>query len=659
MTERRRIYLTPYWQRFVRRWLATIVCTLAISTLIFGLGGFAWQYFDSSAVQNQPPPNQAQQQSAIQDWSIPVFKTVQLFLLNSGADDDNGHPNNGLLIIARLSAASLFLVVSSAVILRVLDDVRRLPSELSRRDHVVICGLGQIGLQLLDDLGDAQRAKHVIIVENNPANPWLEYARNLGAAVVIGDSTRGDTLRDARALYAKEIFIVNGDDGANLEVAAALGNLFEKEGIDRGNNRLRVHVHIVDTNFATALRPFCKVLHDSPNMSVQVFNVPQTAAARLVAHQLWPYAPKEKHEVAHFVILGFGAMGQALAIQLAQLAHFPNRKRSRFTIADRNIASSALSFLSRFSRFTSWTDESHLGVNSFPPEADSWEWNEHPHQADVRVDSPEAIQYACNAEFVELPSGRGDERFAIRLGKRFAADGVKPVIFICGQQDRENFEMAVQLRDQLACYGQTDVPTFVWLPRQPALAETLLRTKDGNFVPFGECRSAASYQEITAPMRECIGRKIHDDYEQQAVKAGYRQAKEPWSTLRDEIRESNRSAADHLIIKLAVLGLKLQQTSEPAKYSVEFDSITKANALLLAEMEHYRWVAERLLAGWRYMPEGPTREQTEENKKRELNHNLVAWDRLGADRKKDFDHVRTVLRECQNDKFAVEMLTDS
>jgi len=672
-TEKRRTHVTPFWRRFARRWLATVVCSLAIATFVFGLIGFTWQYGASISIQTESKEKPGVEANPVsgkvsnseinepkpllsKDWSIPVFKTVQLFLLNSGAEDDSDHPSNWLLMIARLSAALLFLVVSGTVILRVLDEVRRLPRLLTRREHVVICGLGQIGLQLLDDLDSDGRAKEVVIVENNPANPWLEYARNMGATVITGDSTKANTLFEARAAHASEVFVVNGDDGVNLEVVAELGILLEDPKLDRKEKRLHVHVHIVDTNFATTLRPYCGVLHDSPKMSVQVFNVPRTAAARLVTNQLWSHVPKHEDEVAHFVILGFGAMGQALAIQLAQIGHFPNRKRSRFTIADRDVCKGSSSFLSRYPRFTSWTDgeDGKLGVDSFSTEADAWNWNESPLPNELRVSSPDAIQYVCNAEFVELPVGRSDERFALKLANQFCSAAVKPVIFICDQHDRDNFEMAVQLRDQLSCQGCVDVPIFVWLPRQPALADTLARTGEGSFVPFGECRSSASYLEITDPIRERIGRKIHDDYEQQAVKTGSKKVKKPWTDLRDDFRESNRVAADHLLIKLATLGFQIRRSLDEIKKPVKFDSITQAQAQLLAEMEHNRWVAERLLAGWRFAPKGDTPEATEANKKRKLNHNLVPWSRLHEEQKKDFDQVRTVLWECQKDHFRVE-----
>lgn len=660
MPERRRIHLTPYWRLFARRWLATVVSSLAIATLVFGFGGFAWQYAASTSIKSESLQSDAPKPSVGQDWSIPVFKTVQLFLLNSGAEDDSDHPSNWLLMIARLSAASLFLVVSGTVILRVLDEVRRLPSLLTRSNHVVICGLGQIGLQLLDDLNEQGRAKKVVIVENNPANPWLEYARNLGATVVIGDSTKANTLIDARAAQASEVFVVNGDDGVNLEVTAELGTLVSE--VARNDRPLRLYVHIVDTNFATTLRPYCKVLHDSPNMLVQVFNVPRTAAARLVTHQLWPHAPKQEDEVAHFVILGFGAMGQALAVQLAQLGHFPNRKRSRFTIADRDIAQVASSFVSRFPRFTSWRngENEKLGVDSFPPEADDWGWNDHPLPDELRVDSREAIQYVCNAEFVELPAGRSDEAFAKRLAELFAQDGIKPIVFVCGQQDRDNFEMAVQLRDQLNCQGQAAVPIFVWLPRQPSLADTLSRTDDGNFVPFGECRSAASYLEITDPVRERLGRKIQEAYEnreaERAESKGEKYLKTTWSSIPDDHRESNRVAADHMLIKLNQVGVEVVRKTSVDQTGGRFvKDFAPQTQRILAEMEHNRWLAERLLAGWRYCPKGATDDEIRAYKKLKLNHNVTMFEQSETD--KDFDQIDVIYEECQRlDGFILKRL---
>ncbi len=646
MAKDRRRFVTPYWRLIARSWLGNVVCVLALVTGVCGLIGFYWQYVDRP----QGQAGNGTEDLGGGDPSIPIYKTVQLFLLNSGAEDDSDHPSNWLLIVARMSAALLFLVVSWAVIRTVLEEARKLPRLLARRDHVVICGLGQIGLQLLDDLNRRGRGDKVVIVEKNAGNAWLSYARSLGASVVLGDSTKSDTLLEAGVPYAAEVFAVTGDDGANLEITAELGTLLSEFGNPR--QPVQLYVHILDANLATTLRPYDSILHDTPDMQVHVFNVPRTAAVQIVTEQLWPHAPQQRDEVSHFVILGFGPMGRALAVQLAQLAHFPNCKRSRFTIADYDVRRAAGTFLKRFSNFTVWS-ETGVGVKKFDEAADHWDAAA-PTDTAGAADNDQGISYVCNAEFLDLSEGCNDILLAQNLYRALSAEGVKPVIFVCGQQDRENFDTAVQLRDQLSNLGLGEAPFFVWLPRQPALAETLAR--DGSFYPFGGSGEAASYDEITRPMRELVGKAIHDAYEAYAVAQGEQTTATPWESLWDPFRESSRVAADHLVIKLTALGYRLREESSDGAPSGGFEIDDPSKLQLLSEMEHYRWVAERLLAGWRYVPKGGSPEEIKKNKLQKRNHNLVPWASLEHDQRKDYEQVHTVLQFFQRDGLSLEKL---
>jgi hypothetical protein len=266
--------------------VGSLIFWLAVATGMTGLGGFTTQYF---AARSSPPtsttdvssPNANAPNQDRYDLTIPMFRTVQLFLLDSGAEDDADHPDNGLLTLARIFAAALFFVVSWTAIQRVVDAVRRLPRQLTRKDHVVICGLGQIGLKLLDDLHAADRSKTVIVIEKDGENPWLEYARSLKATIVIGDAARPDILEDARAAVAKEVFVVTGDDGVNLEISAELGLLLKDQEQSGRTGKQNVYIHVVDVSLATTLRPHCSRLHNTTAMEVSVFNVPRTAATRI------------------------------------------------------------------------------------------------------------------------------------------------------------------------------------------------------------------------------------------------------------------------------------------------------------------------------------------------------------------------------------------
>jgi voltage-gated potassium channel Kch len=592
-----------------RHWYPIALTTAAVATFGLGLAGFVCQGRElsksapsASAPTTTSPAVPASKSAAPaaepdNDPTLPLFKTFQLFLLNSGADS----PSNGFLAAARVAAITLFLLVSGGVISSVTREMAWAPRRLLRRRHFVICGLGQIGAQLLDDFTSRGDTRSVVIIEPDESNPWVRHARAVGADVIHGDATRRDTLDEARAAMAATVYAVTGDDGTNLEIAAELENMVAAPRVGP-----QIRAHVLDVNLATSFQAHMPRM--SRQCELHVFNVLRNSATSVIARKLWRFAPRTSREVSHFVILGFGPMGQTLAVQLAQLAHFPNRKRARFTIADHQIEPLARQFLARFPRFTAWSDK-RLGVARFSTAADAWNAPQEAVPNELASNDSKAIEYVANAQFHELESDACDERLIHTLARELGAHGVKPAIFVCGQRDRENFSLAAQLKDRLECLGCVDAPIFVWLPRQPALAAV---TEKG-MIPFGTCQSTAGLLEIENPQREVLGQVIHNNYEQGEVAAGRQPTATRWEDLLEFMRESNRQAADHLVFKLAKLGycLRPSEASEPDSRGAGEGGATlptpaatppidDEQTRLLGEMEHNRWVAERLLAGWRY-----------------------------------------------------------
>jgi hypothetical protein len=68
----------------------------------------------------------------------------------------------------------------------------------------------------------------------------------------------------------------------------------------------------------------------------------------------------------------------------------------------------------------------------------------------------------------------------------------------------------------------------------------------------------------------------------------------PWTVLEEDLRESNRQQADHIMIKLRAIGVE----AVPGDGSADGFEFTPNEIELLSRMEHTRWNAERLLAGW-------------------------------------------------------------
>jgi NhaP-type Na+/H+ or K+/H+ antiporter len=99
--------------------------------------------------------------------------------------------------------------------------------------RVIIVGGGQVGRSLATRLED--RGENVVIVEEE--QEIVETARNEGFAVVWGDGTDTDILREAGAANAKTVVAATGDDDANLLVAQLSSSKFDVDRVlARANN---------------------------------------------------------------------------------------------------------------------------------------------------------------------------------------------------------------------------------------------------------------------------------------------------------------------------------------------------------------------------------------------------------------------------------------
>src|SRR5262249_3121572 len=98
-------------------------------------------------------------------------------------------------------------------------EIRRVPD----RGHVIVVGLGNIGYRVVEELiGYGER---VVVLEVAPDGRFVSTARRLGAAVIHGDATVREVLRQANASTARAVVAATSNDLANLEVALLVREL--------------------------------------------------------------------------------------------------------------------------------------------------------------------------------------------------------------------------------------------------------------------------------------------------------------------------------------------------------------------------------------------------------------------------------------------------
>ncbi len=88
------------------------------------------------------------------------------------------------------------------------------------RDHIVVVGLGSIGVRVVNDLAAA--GYDVLVIEPDENNRFLSTVAELDVPVIFGDSAMRQTLESARVDRARGVAVVTRDDMENIETGIVL-----------------------------------------------------------------------------------------------------------------------------------------------------------------------------------------------------------------------------------------------------------------------------------------------------------------------------------------------------------------------------------------------------------------------------------------------------
>ena len=88
------------------------------------------------------------------------------------------------------------------------------------RDHVVVVGLGSVGIRVVSELAAA--GYEVLVIEHDENNRFLPTAAELDVPVIFGDSTMRQTLESARVDQARGVTVVTDNDMENIETGIVL-----------------------------------------------------------------------------------------------------------------------------------------------------------------------------------------------------------------------------------------------------------------------------------------------------------------------------------------------------------------------------------------------------------------------------------------------------
>ena len=532
------------------------------------------------------------------------------------------------------------------------------------KNHIVICGAGDMGYALAKDILNKHQDKKLLVVDINPTNDNVNSICTLGGYAISGNAIDKDVLNKLNITKAEKIILMTGKDISNLEILDAITKVIPEADKNDPDNEKNIYIHLeskenyeilqsikekendkVSQSIKTKkdklnseiLDDITKVIpeadkndpdnekniyiHLSSSMiNIRAFSVYDNAAQTLfMKHPLGENVDTIDNDSVNLAIVGFDAAGLSVLYRALALGHFFNGKPLNVTIFDNNHEKKRAEFLKLYP---------------------------------ISLKAGGIINW--NIDFKDD-------------GELFNKDGIEnftQIIFCKTNVQASLTDIARIIKNQSAHLQNKQF--FIFIDKHDGIKgianDIKIDSKNKvDIIPFGNFSQICSYDVV-----------VNEMYDKMAIRADqrYNQLHKPeyetnWSDLSPFLQDSNRMQVEHLPIKLKVLNHLLENsqnkvlpkygdieneannrwyslngkpTSDKKKTDI-WNDIQKAKILAtyislddiekLAKMEKHRWNAFHILNGWTTIPkpEGKDYPYRKDNNKKE-HALLISWDEL-------------------------------
>lgn len=125
-----------------------------------------------------------------------------------------------VMVLTTILLAVLYALVTEYLVSRRIAATFGLTRVTGMTKHIVVVGLGSLGLAVVDRL--VTMGQQVVVVERDASNRHIPRARALGVPVLAQDATQKETLMAANLLSAQGIAVLTSDEYANIETGLAV-----------------------------------------------------------------------------------------------------------------------------------------------------------------------------------------------------------------------------------------------------------------------------------------------------------------------------------------------------------------------------------------------------------------------------------------------------
>ena len=576
-------------------------------------------------------------------FSRKLYYTFQLFSMDSGDRlYENGTPP--LMVEATFNLARFLAIITliTTVVMTILSMFKHqflLTKVKYMKGHTLLIGLGDIGKAFADHFVEK---KKLLIVEKDESNINLLRLKEQGVTVIDSNALDEEVLKRIGLIHVSSLYVFTGNDFDNLTIVKAAIKLFQESNENKKIPSIAANINsrnlkaaateiirpknIINCELNGILNSFSETAvdclshnnkekkiinhqrleeikdrllhHDTATNEsldifdrIKLFNINELAA-KYIFNQYPPdrfrAITDPSDDAMHILILGYSLLGEEIFKIFARNCHYFNRKNTLITIITNDEGEASKEINLKYNEIFGLIDiqmlcldPHHLTKNYIREnqltkvdviyvcsDVDSFQTSYAYKAKKVFGDKIPIIQPFYNESFIEKLSPTSDNVFPFQLLKTVLTQEI-----IMGEA-LDHKAMAVHNR---------------WLKREIS-----------SFVAKVE-ENILSGTPIPAPKRTLV----------------------PWSWLDEDTRDDNRSVVAHMNVKLRAIGqqknLPFFTQSDTTKIDYSFLS-NKETVDILAQMEHRRWMANKILCGWEYSPI--------RNDYQKEHNNLVSYEQL-------------------------------
>jgi trkA-N len=533
------------------------------------------------------------------------------------------------------------------------------------KNHIVICGAGDMGYALAKDILNKHQDKKLLVVDINPTNDNVNSICTLGGYAISGNAIDKDVLNKLNITKAEKIILMTGKDISNLEILDAITKVIPEADKNDPDNEKNIYIHLeskenyeilqsikekendkVSQSIKTKkdklnseiLDDITKVIpeadkndpdnekniyiHLSSSMiNIRAFSVYDNAAQTLfMKHPLGENVDTIDNDSVNLAIVGFDAAGLSVLYRALALGHFFNGKPLNVTIFDNNHEKKRAEFLKLYP---------------------------------ISLKAGGIINW--NIDFKDD-------------GELFNKDGIEnftQIIFCKTNVQASLTDIARIIKNQSAHLENKQF--FIFIDKHDGIKGIANDIKIDNknkmdIIPFGNFSQICSYDVVVNEIYDKMAEKADQRYNDLHDPGTKHETK--WDILSPFLQDSNRMQVEHLPIKLKAINKLLSENRfleyDEAKEKAQdrwfdlmlngqkisdikkiklWDEIKGAKILAtyisldniekLAKMEKHRWNAFHILNGWTTIPkpEGQNYPRRKDDNKKE-HALLIGWDEL-------------------------------